>query len=116
MTETYKIFNKQKHTDITLKVKDIIFYCTKCGYVLSYSKYNTMEEILEDANCIRYYGNEPSVRRAIRLLNKDNKVNKPLSVLMSEKCRQRLERLESKKKQNTLRFKITHKPVTLIFE
>ena len=72
--EEFKVYNKYKHIEEAAKIKKILHYCIKSNYEISYSNYESLEDIIKDANVIRYFGNEPSVRRAIRLLNKDNKI------------------------------------------
>ena len=116
MAETYKIFNKTKHVNETEMIKKIIYYCKKCNYVLSYSNYDKLEDIISDAHKIKYFGNEPSVRRAIRLLNKDNKIKEPVPIIMSAKCKERLDRLELVKKNNSVKFKINRGTINVIFD
>lgn len=106
MTDTFKVFSKTKHLEEAEKIKKIIYYCTKCNYEIQYSTYDNLEQIIEDAKLIRCFGNEPSVRRAIKLLNNDNKVKKKIQVIMSEKCKARLDRLEQIKKDNSIKFKV----------
>ena len=105
--ERYKMFNKYKNLDEIELIKKIVFYCTKAGYVISFSSYDKLEDIINDANKIRFYGNEASVRRAIKLLNRDNKLKNKIEVVMSDKCRARLDRLEKIKKDNKVKFKVT---------
>ena len=106
MDQTYKVFSKTKHVEEAEKIKKIIYYCTKCNYEINYSTYDNLQQIIDDANIIRFFGNEPSVRRAIKLLNKDNKVKHKIDIIMSEKCKSRLDRLEQFKKDNTPKFKV----------
>jgi len=114
--EQFKVFSKYKHIEEGEMIKKILHYCRKSNYEISFSNYKTLEDIIKDANVIRYFGNEPSVRRAIRLLNKDNKIKDEITCVMSDKCRARLDRLEQIKKDNLVKFKIIKGPITIVFE
>ena len=117
MTDTgFKIFNKSKHIQEAEMIKKIIYYCSKCSYVISYSNYDNIQQIIHDANIIKYFGNEPSVRRAIKLLNKDNKIKEPIQLIMSEKCKARLDKLEQIKKDNSVKFKVIKGDIRVVFE
>jgi len=114
--EQFKVYNKYKHLEEGEIIKKILHYAYKSNYVISYSNYDTLEDIIKDANRIRYFGNEPSVRRAIKLLNNDNKIKEPIQVIMSDKCRARLDRIEKIKEDNKVKFKVTREPITVVFE
>ena len=77
--------------DINKRVKNIIYYCKNCSYEVSLSNYESLEDIIKDANFVRIYGNIPSVRRAIKLLNLDNKIKDKFEVIMSQKTKKSLE-------------------------
>ena len=77
--------------DINKRVKNIIYYCKNCGYEVSVSNYESLEDIIIDADFVRIYGNLPSVRRAINLLNLDNKIKDDFEVIMSQKTKKSLE-------------------------
>ena len=97
------------------KIKNIIYYCCKCSYEVSLSNYDNLKDIIKDANHIRFFGNEPSVRRAIRLLNLDNKIKDVFFCVMSEAVRQRVE-VEYQLKQDTKpKFKISKGTHTVVF-
>jgi len=114
--EQFKVFNKNKHLEEAEIIKKIITYSSKGNYMISFSNYDTLEDIIKDANRIRYFGNEPSVRRAIRLLNKDNKIKDKIELIMSDKCRARLERIKQIKEDNKVKFKVIRKPIVIVFE
>jgi len=116
MAEEFKVYNKYKHIAEGEIIKKILHYCYKSNYVISFSNYDNLQQILDDANIIKYYGNEPSVRRCIRLLNKDSKIKDKIEVIMSEKCRARLDRIEQIKEDNKVKFKVTREPITVVFE
>jgi hypothetical protein len=98
-----------------MKIKNIIYYCCKCSYEVSLSNYDTLEDIIKDANHIRFFGNEPSVRRAIRLLNLDSKIKDVFFCVMSDAVRKRVDEEEKLKQETQPRFKISRGPHTLVF-
>jgi len=114
--ETYKIFNKERNTEEYKKIKNILHYVTKGNYELKFSNYTDIQQIIDDANVIRFYGNEPSVRRAIRLLNLDRKIKDNFTVVMSLKCKKRLQDIEDIKQLTKVKFKISKGPITIKFE
>jgi transposase-like protein len=98
------------------RVKNIIFYCHKCQYNIALSNYRSIKDIIKDANVVRFYGNEPSVRRAIRLLNLDTQIKDDFEVVMCEKVRQRLLAEENMKKLQQPKFKVRKGPHTIVFK
>ena len=105
---------KKDDMETRKKIKNIIYYCCKCSYEVSLSNYDTLKDIIKDANYIRFFGNEPSVRRAIRLLNRDNKIKDVFLCVMSDAVRGRVEEEEKLKQETKPKFKIvkgTHRVV-----
>ena len=72
-------------------VKYIIQYC-KNGYYLSYSPFLDHDDMIKKANYIASFGDIPSVRRAITLLNNDFKLKNKIKIIMSSRTKKRLER------------------------
>jgi hypothetical protein len=107
---------KKDDMEVRAKVKNIIYYCGKCSFEVSLSNYDTLQDIIKDANDIRFYGNEPSVRRAIRLLNRDSKIKDVFLCAMSEAVRGRVEEEEQLKKSTKPRFKITRGTHVVVFD
>tara|TARA_R110002051_G_scaffold87143_1_gene153263 strand:+ start:49 stop:609 length:561 start_codon:yes stop_codon:yes gene_type:complete len=66
-----QVFPVKIQDKIYEKTRNLIFYCRDCGYNLEKSLYSKDGDILDDADLISCWGDNPSVRRAIRLLNKD---------------------------------------------
>ena len=58
---------------VYLEKQFIINYC-KSGYDLDCSKYNSMQEIIDDMDYIKQFGDIPSVRRCCKLLKDDVKL------------------------------------------
>jgi hypothetical protein len=113
--EKVKVLNKDD-IQTRIKVKQIIYYCCKCSYEVSLSNYETLEEVIKDANCIRFYGNEPSVRRAIKLINLDSKIKDVFFCVMGDAVRQRTETEEQLKKDTKPKFKISKGNHIVVFE
>ena len=66
-----KILTVKEKSEVMAIAKHVINYC-KNGYELEYSyKYNTHQEIKDDIDYIKQFGDTPSVRRACRLINND---------------------------------------------
>jgi hypothetical protein len=101
--------------DIHSKVKNLNFYCKKCGYIVEQSNYNSLEDIIKDAHVVRQYGNEPSVRRCIKLLNLDNKIKISFLCVMSSRTKKTLAIKEQIKQETTPQFKVNKGTHTLIF-
>lgn len=70
-----KILNIKEKRDVMSIAKCIVNYC-KSDYLLELSaKYDNIQDIIDDADYIKQFGEIPSVRRACRLLNGDTKLN-----------------------------------------
>jgi len=71
---------KEKNNVMTI-CKTIINYCKK-GYDIELTSYNSLQELQDDMDFIKQFGDVPSVRRCCKLMNKDLKfkdiVFKPL--------------------------------------
>ena len=82
-----------KERDIIIdKAKKIIFYCKIAGYCLGQTTYENMNEVLMDANDIRKYGDIPTIRRALKLLNQDTKLENKINPIMTYRMQERLKR------------------------
>ena len=82
-----------KEKDLIIdKAKKIIFFCQIAGYCIGSTTYATMDDVLEDADVIRKYGDLPTIRRAIKLLNKCSFINGKIELVMTYRCQQRLDR------------------------
>ena len=76
--------------------KEVIVYCNN-GYNLDSSIFNNLEEIYIQMEDISVYGDIPSVRRAIRLINQDPKIKKRIEPVISNKMKRILESKNKKK-------------------
>ena len=102
--------------DINKRVKKIIYYCTKCSYELKFAGYDSLNDIIKDAEYIRIYGNLPSVRRAIKLINLDSKIKDKFEVILSQKTKKTLEEKERIKISQIPTYKREHGSFTVRFE
>ena len=83
-----------KERDVIIdKAKQIIFYCRICGFQLGYF-YDTIEDVIADGDYIRKYGDIPTIRRALKLLNADDKIKNKFTPVITYRIQQRLEKKE----------------------
>ena len=81
----------KEKTEVMDLSKYIIQYC-KNDFFLSYSPFLDYDDMIKKAKYIAGFGDIPSVRRAITLLNKDTKLSNKIDVIMSSRTKKRLER------------------------
>ena len=108
--EELKIYLMQKNPNKTLSVKDktklmrfckeVIVYCNN-GYNVDFSIFNDFNEIKIQMEDICKYGDIPSVRRSIKLFNKDPKLNIKLEPIISNRVKKQLELKEKNKIKKT---------------
>ncbi len=99
-----QVFPVKIQDTIYEKTRNLLFYCRECEYDIDKSLYSKDVEILDDADLISCWGDNPSVRRAIRLLNKDPRFREwdlPVANISCkmEKRLQRKERLRVEQQQ-----------------
>ncbi len=68
-----KTLTTKEKNDVMSISKFIINYC-KAGYDINCSKYNELQEIIDDMDYIKQFGDIPSVRRCCKLLKNDMKL------------------------------------------
>jgi regulator of replication initiation timing len=107
-----RMTSKEKDNIIALS-KKIIHYCDM-DYSTELSDYNTQQEIIDDMNYIRQYGDLLSVRKACERYNKQSGIVKLEPILSVEK-REQLKRKVAKKNIHS-RIKFERKPVILTFD
>tara|TARA_R110000787_G_scaffold120927_1_gene231795 strand:- start:437 stop:1009 length:573 start_codon:yes stop_codon:yes gene_type:complete len=98
------------------KIKNLNYYIKQCGYLVGQSNYNSLDDIILDAEFVRQHGSLPSVRRVIKLLNLDVKLTTTFECVMSQRQRKSLQIKEEIKKQTETRFKIKKGSHIIIFE
>jgi len=87
------------------KAKKIIFFCNIAGYCIGSTTYSSIEEVLADADEIKKYGDIPTIRRAIKLLNQCSFIDRKIECIMTYRCQQRLDRKDRIKKNGLARMK-----------
>ncbi len=68
-----KLLTTKEKNDVMNIAKFIINYC-KAGYDINCSKYNELQELIDDMDYIKQFGDIPSVRRCCKLLKNDMKL------------------------------------------
>ena len=101
---------------VSVITKNIIFYCRECSFCLAASNFVEMDELIEDAIYISRYGDLPAVRRALKLLNCDEKMCAPIEPVMTKRMRVKLKRLDELKKMNVGRLKVSRGSITVSFD
>ena len=89
-----KLLTIKEKTEIMQTAKNLILYC-RSNYFMARSGYYDFQQLYESAQRIAKYGDIPSVRRALELLEKDPKMNDY----------QKIEPVISKKTQKKIRHK-----------
>ena len=70
-----KVLSIKEKNNVMLIAKHIIAYC-KDNYNINNSKYDTLQELKDDMDFIKQFGDIPSVRRCCKLMNLDIKFPK----------------------------------------
>jgi hypothetical protein len=110
-----QIPNDVVREDVISRVKNLLFY-SKTGYDFVGSNYKDIEGVIADVLFVRNYGDLPAVRRAIRLVNGDEKMPTKMSPVLTRRCEKKLLREKKIRSDTTLRFRLSRDPVTLIFD
>jgi hypothetical protein len=111
-SKTLTVKEKEKVMELA---KYIIMYC-KNGFYLSYSPFLDTDDMYSKARHIAQYGDIPSVRRAIDLLNTDPKLNDKIEVLMSSRCKKQLERKKRLKQKFMGGLQVKKGPIKVYFD
>ena len=106
---------KQKQ-DILKICKNIISYCNN-GKNIEYSEYyNDQQQIKDDMDYIKQWGDIPSVRRCCKIMNKDLKVSEYYIPLVSPQVMLWINDKVSAKPVVSKKLVIKRDPTTIIFE
>ena len=89
--DSSKVLSVKEKDSVMELAKYIIMYC-KNGYYLSYSPFIDYDEMIVKAKHIANYGDIPSVRKAIDLLNEDIKLKIKIDIIMSSRMKKKIER------------------------
>ena len=85
-----KILSVKEKNKLMRFCKEVIVYCNN-GYNVDMSIFNDFIEIELQIKDISKYGDIPSVRRAIKLFNKDPKLSEKVQPIISNRIKQQLE-------------------------
>ena len=101
---------------ISIHIKKLVNYCKSCNYMLKDSLYTDMSEIIDDATYLSKYGNIPTVRRAIKLINRDTKLKEKIVLNISPKVKKNMVLKEQVSKSLKPRFSIIRGPHVISFK
>ena len=110
-----KIINIKEKNNIMIICKSIIKFCNN-KYDLDYCSYNNLNDIVDDMNYIKQYGDIPSVRRCCKLMNECCKVKDTFKPLISPQVKQMLQEKSISKKQIIKCLTIKREPIILTFD
>ena len=91
-----KILTIKEKDQVMLTAKRIISYCKNSFYLTPYN-YETFEDLLKEAKYISKFGDIPSCRRAINMLNQDPKLDFKIEIVLSKRVKKELEKKEQLK-------------------
>ena len=101
-----KILTIKEKDKVMLVAKQIIQYCRN-GYYIAYTEYQEYNEIFSDAEICEKYGDIPSCRRAIDLINLDPKLLphfRKLNPVISQRVNKKIDNMKKIKKVNGMRL------------
>ena len=115
-----KILSIKEKNNVMLICKYIISYC-KNNYDLSKTKYKNYQDLIDDMDFIKQFGDIPSVRRCCRLMNQDphfsNYTFKPFISPQIQKELDEKKNIKKTKSLNfTLRFATKENPFIITFD
>ena len=91
-----KILTIKEKDMVMITAKKIISYCKNSYYLTPYN-YETFEDLLDEAKYIAKFGDIPSCRRAINMLNQDPKLDHQIEVVLSKRVKKELQKKEQLK-------------------
>ena len=100
--------------DVVDRVKNLQYY-TKGGYEFAGTNYQSIDDVVVDAEFVRHFGDLPAVRRVIDSLNGDPKMPFSLKVVMTRRIEQRVNKVVEIRKNNYPRYHVKYGPVTIDF-
>jgi hypothetical protein len=115
-----KILSIKEKQDVMKICKKIIQYC-KSNYDLENTDYNNYQELIDDMDYIKQFGDIPSARRCCKLMNQDVKTGGIKFVpLISPQMKKELEEKNNVKKVKTYKLTIKRateeEPIILTFD
>ena len=105
-----KILSIKEKQNVMMICKKIIQYC-KSNYDLAVTEYNNQQELIDDMDYIKQFGDIPSARRCCRLMNDDIKLGGlKFNPLISPQVQKELE--QKKKTKKVVSYKLMIKRAT----
>ena len=111
-----QILTSQQLEHITNTCKNLIFYSKQCCHQISASNYTDLDEIIDDAIEVSKNGDLPIVRRALRLLNEDIKIDVPIEPVITKRIKKKLLRQEQLKIKNVGKLQVNQGKVLVVFD
>jgi len=100
---------------IMLIAKKIIAYVNN-GYWLTTSEFDDWDNLMKKANEVARYGDIPTCRRAITLLNEDLKMDKKIEIILSPRVKKQIEKKEALKKKLAGHFQVKKGKFIITFD
>ena len=100
-----RVIPSKNKLEVFDKIRELIYYCKGCNYIVFTSNFKSLKDIIKCAEEIKIYGDEPSVRRVLRLLNKDVKIKDNIEPEISKYVLNRLQRKQEIIKKTKPSFK-----------
>jgi hypothetical protein len=91
-----KILTIKEKDNVMITAKKIISYCKNFFFLTPYN-YETFDDLLKEAEYIAKFGDIPSCRRAINMLNQDPKLDHKIEIVLSKRVKKELEKKEQLK-------------------
>tara|TARA_R100000781_G_C4037066_1_gene112675 strand:+ start:103 stop:657 length:555 start_codon:yes stop_codon:yes gene_type:complete len=111
-----QILTSQQLEHITNTCKNLIFYSKQCAHQISASNYTDLDEIIDDAIEVSKNGDLPIVRRALRLLNEDIKIETDIEPVITKRIKKKLLRQEELKIKNVGKLQVNPGKVLVVFD
>lgn len=117
---TKKVLSVKEKENLMKISKRLNNYC-KNDYNLDFTMYGNIYEIINDAQKISKYGHSPTIRKTLKLLNLDPKINIELKPCLSptdafDLLEQEKDLQEKKKKKITIRRATKESPIIVRFD
>lgn len=112
---TKQINSNSVKYDVVDRVRNLSCYCNG-GYVFYGTNYETIHDIMVDAEFVRNFGDLPAVRRVLALLNEDVKMPLKMHPVMTRRVELRLSKLKEIKTKNFPKFHMKTGTVEVIFK
>jgi hypothetical protein len=116
MKSPRQLLTSQQLEHITNICKNLIFYSKQCCHQLSASNYTDIDEVIEDGIEISKYGDLPIVRRALRLMNEDIKIEVSIEPVITKRVKKKLARQEQLKLMNSGTLNVRKGGIKVVFD